>query len=195
MAPNKPGLHVLRDIDLAILAAYIDWAPASFQTWDLAGSFPKILEDDVVGETARSVLPTARPCSNSLLRRSGFLANAVFGLYPANTVGDDIELYADESRRETRMTWHNLRQQHERPSGKLNYCLSDFIAEKGCADWIGAFAVTAGIGIETKLAEFEAAHDDYRAIMLKALARSTGRSLCRVVARTGAPRLLGLRGG
>ncbi len=96
----------------------------------------------------------------------------MFGLFPANSVGDDIEIYADESREKVLMTWHGLRQQHERPAGKPNQCLADFIApESGRRrDYIGAFAVTAGIGIEAKLAEFEAAHDDYRAIMLKSLA-------------------------
>jgi 5-methyltetrahydrofolate--homocysteine methyltransferase len=99
-------------------------------------------------------------------------ANGVYGLFPANAVGDDIELYADESRERVLTVWHNLRQQHQRPDGKPNLCLADFVAPKdsGVADYVGAFAVTAGIGIEAKLAEFEAAHDDYSAIMLKALA-------------------------
>ena len=173
VAPNKPGLHRLREVDLATLATYIDWGPF-FQTWDLAGSFPKILDDDVVGETARSVFADGQAMLEQLIAEKWISANAVFGLYPANAVGDDIELYADETRTETRMTWHNLRQQHERPAGKPNYCLSDYVAERvdkgGAPDWIGAFAVTAGIGIETKLAEFEAENDDYRAIMLKSLA-------------------------
>jgi 5-methyltetrahydrofolate--homocysteine methyltransferase len=97
-------------------------------------------------------------------------ANAVFGLFAANSVGDDIEIYADESRQEVLMTWHNLRQQQERPDGKPHWCLADFVAPKGVNDWIGAFAVTTGIGIEGKLAEFAAAQDDYRAIMLKSVA-------------------------
>ena len=97
-------------------------------------------------------------------------ANAVFGLYPANAVGDDIEIYADEARSERLMSWHNLRQQQERPAGKPHYCLSDFVAARGTPDWLGAFAVGAGFGIEAKLADFAAAHDDYHAIILKALA-------------------------
>ncbi|MEI7611487.1 MAG: methionine synthase [Betaproteobacteria bacterium] len=169
VAPQQPGLHVLREIDLATLAEYIDWGPF-FQTWDLAGSFPKILDDAIVGESARSVFTDAKLMLEQLIAGKWLTANAVFGLYPANAVGDDIELYTDESRSEKLMVWHNLRQQHERPSGKPHYCLSDFIAERGTPDWIGAFAVTAGIGIEKKLAEFEAEHDDYRAIMLKSLA-------------------------
>jgi 5-methyltetrahydrofolate--homocysteine methyltransferase len=169
VAPNKPGLHVLRDVDLATLATYIDWGPF-FQTWDLAGSYPKILDDAVVGETARGVFADAKIMMEQLIREKWITANAVFGLYPANAVGDDIELYTDESRSEKLMAWHNLRQQHERPSGKPHYCLTDFVADRGTPDWAGVFAVSAGLGIEKKLAEFEAAHDDYRAIMLKSLA-------------------------
>jgi 5-methyltetrahydrofolate--homocysteine methyltransferase len=173
VAPNKPGLHVLRNVDLATLAAYIDWAPF-FQTWDLAGSYPKILDDAVVGEAARSVFADGQAMLEQIIaeqQTSPWLtAHAVFGLYPANAVGDDIELYADESRGKKRMVWHNLRQQHERPSGKPHYCLSDFVAERGTPDWVGVFAVSAGLGIEKKLAEFEDAHDDYRAILLKSLA-------------------------
>ena len=169
VAPNKPGLHVLRNVDLATLATYIDWGPF-FQTWDLAGSYPKILDDAVVGETARSVFADAKIMLEQIIREQWITANAVFGLYPANAVGDDIELYADEARSETLMAWHSLRQQHERPSGKPHYCLTDFVADKGTPDWVGVFAVSAGLGIEKKLAEFEAAHDDYRSIMLKSLA-------------------------
>jgi 5-methyltetrahydrofolate--homocysteine methyltransferase len=176
-APQKPGLHVRRNIDLALLADYIDWGPF-FQTWDLAGAYPKLLDDVVVGEAARAVFADAKIMLAQIIaaQRSDpwISANAVFGLYPANAVGDDIELYADEARSEKLMTWHNLRQQHERPADKPHYCLADFVAARadqgGAPDWIGAFAVTAGLGIEKKLAEFAAAHDDYRAIMLKALA-------------------------
>lgn len=168
-APAAPGLHVLKDIDLAALAEVIDWGPF-FQTWDLAGSFPKILDDAIVGESARSVFADGKAMLAQLLAEKWLTANAVFGLYPANAVGDDIEIYTDESRERIGMVWQGLRQQQERPAGKPHYCLSDFVAPKGTPDWIGAFAVTAGIGIEAKLAEFEAAHDDYRAIMLKALA-------------------------
>jgi 5-methyltetrahydrofolate--homocysteine methyltransferase len=167
--PNKPGLHVLRNIDLATLAAYSDWGPF-YQTWDLAGSYPKILDDAVVGETARGVFADAKAMLTKIIAEKWITANAVFGLYPANAVGDDIELYADELRSQKLMVWHSLRQQHERPSGKPHYCLTDFVADKGTPDWIGVFAVSAGLGIEKKLAEFEAAHDDYRAIMLKSLA-------------------------
>jgi 5-methyltetrahydrofolate--homocysteine methyltransferase len=171
VAPRRPGLHTLCRIHLPKLAEHIDWGPF-FQTWDLAGSYPKILDDPKVGETARSVFKDAQAMLKQIVEENWLVANAVFGLYPANAVGDDIEIYEDESRSKVLMTWRGLRQQHERPDGKPNECLADFVAprESGVIDWIGAFAVTAGIGIEAKLAEFEAAHDDYHAIMLKALA-------------------------
>ncbi|MDP1605098.1 MAG: methionine synthase [Rhodocyclaceae bacterium] len=167
--PRRPGLRQLCQIDLATLARYIDWAPF-FQTWDLPGRYPQLLEDARVGEQARSVFADARAMLDQLAAEKWLVANAVFGLFPANSVGDDIEIYADEARSKTLMTWHGLRQQHERPAGQPNLCLADFIAPQGTPDYIGTFAVTAGIGIEAKLAEFEAQHDDYRAIMLKSLA-------------------------
>ncbi|MDP1526848.1 MAG: methionine synthase [Rhodocyclaceae bacterium] len=167
--PRRPGLRPLCKIDLATLANYIDWAPF-FQTWDLPGRYPQLLDDAKVGEQARSVFADAQAMLQQIIDEQWLVANAVFGLFPANSVGDDIEIYADESRSKTLMTWHGLRQQHERPSDQANLCLADFIAPKGTADYIGAFAVTAGIGIEAKLAEFAAQHDDYRSIMLKSLA-------------------------
>jgi 5-methyltetrahydrofolate--homocysteine methyltransferase len=169
--PNRLGVEVLRDYDLAALVPYIDWSPF-FQTWDLSGAYPAILDDEKVGETARNVLHDAQTMLERIVDDKWLSANAVFGLFAANAVGDDIEIYADDARSRTLMTWHNLRQQHQRPQGKPNYCLSDFVAprESGVADYVGAFAVTAGLGIERKLAEFEEQHDDYSAIMLKALA-------------------------
>ncbi|MRD73512.1 methionine synthase [Rhodocyclus tenuis] len=169
VAPRCPGRHVIDDIDLATLAEYFDWGPF-FQAWDLAGPFPRILDDEIVGESARSVYRDGQAMLQELIAGRWLRARAVFGLYPANAVGDDIEVYADETRSAPVLVWRNLRQQHERPDGKPHGCLADFVAPRGTPDWVGAFAVTAGIGIETKLAEFEAAHDDYRAIMLKALA-------------------------
>jgi len=114
--PNRPGLHVLPQVDLASLVPFIDWGPF-FQTWDLAGSYPKILDDAVVGSTARAVFDDAQKMLEQLIAGKWLHANAVFGLFPANAVGDDIEIYADESRQQPLMTWHNLRQQHERPPG------------------------------------------------------------------------------
>ncbi len=182
--PRRPGLRPLCRIDLGALAEYIDWGPF-FQTWDLAGSYPKILDDPKVGEAARNVFADAQAMLKQIIAEKWLVANAVFGLFPANSVGDDIEIYSDETRGSVLMTWRGLRQQHERPAGRPNECLADFIAPKevmrsgihsdgagdtATADYIGAFAVTAGIGIEAKLAEFEAQHDDYRSIMLKSLA-------------------------
>jgi 5-methyltetrahydrofolate--homocysteine methyltransferase len=174
IAPAKPktlGVQVLADYDLAALVPCLDWAPF-FQTWDLAGSYPAILDDPKVGETARQVFSDGQAMLKRIVAEKWLIANGVFGLFPANSVGDDVEIYADESRQMLRLTWHNLRQQQVRAEGKPNYCLSDFIAPKdsGVADYVGAFAVTAGLGIEKKLAEFAAQHDDYNAILLKALA-------------------------
>jgi 5-methyltetrahydrofolate--homocysteine methyltransferase len=169
LKPAKLGLTVLKQIDLATLASYIDWSPF-FQTWDLAGSYPKILDDSVVGEAARNVFADAKIMLEQVVSEKWLTANAVFGLFPANSVGDDIEFYQDETRNSVAATWFGLRQQHERPDGKPHECLTDFVAPKGANDYAGAFAVTAGIGIEKKLTEFEAAHDDYKSIMLKSLA-------------------------
>ena len=168
--PNTTGVMAF-DVDLDDLRPYIDWGPL-FQTWDLAGKFPQILDDEVVGETAREVYADAQAMLDQLIGQEWIQAKAVFGIFPANSVGDDIELYVDESRDEAMMTWFGLRQQHVRPSGKPHWCLADFVAPRssGVRDWCGAFAVTAGLGIEHMLEEFHEAHDDYHAIMLKSLA-------------------------
>jgi 5-methyltetrahydrofolate--homocysteine methyltransferase len=170
-APSFIGRRELRNVDLALLARYIDWAPF-FQAWELSGSYPSILDDDVVGEAARNVLAEGKAMLEQVVDGRWLAANGVVLLLPANAVGDDIEIYADESRTRVALTWHNLRQQNDRPAGKPNYCLADFIAPKasGVRDYIGAFAVTAGFDIDRKLADFAARHDDYSAIMLKALA-------------------------
>ena len=174
--PPQPaflGQRQLKNYDLAEIAECVDWGPF-FQTWDLAGSYPKILDDAVVGGEARKVLADARAMLKKIVEGRWLAANAVFGLFPANSVGggDDIEIYADEKRDRVLMTWHNLRQQNVKPTGNPNLCLGDFVAPKdtGIRDYIGAFAVTAGVGIEKRVKEFEAKHDDYNAIMLKALA-------------------------
>ncbi len=173
-APPRPrvlGRRLLRGYDLAEIARYIDWSPF-FQTWDLAGAYPKILEDPVVGEAARGVFAEGRAMLEKIVGGKSLKANAAFGLYPAASVGDDIEIYADESRRETAMVWHCLRQQGEKPADRANLCLADFVAprDSGVPDYVGAFAVTAGIGVDAGVKAFEADHDDYSAIMLKALA-------------------------
>jgi 5-methyltetrahydrofolate--homocysteine methyltransferase len=170
-APVRPGLTVLARYPLAELVPYIDWTPF-FQTWELSGSYPKILEDPVVGDAARKLFAEAQDMLARIVREGWIEANGVCGLFPAAQVnGDDIEIYRDEQRRDVVMTWRNLRQQNQKPTGRANLCLADFVAPRSSdvPDWIGAFAVSAG-GIEQRVAAFEAAHDDYSAIMLKALA-------------------------
>ncbi|WP_418317580.1 methionine synthase [Piscinibacter sakaiensis] len=178
--PPKPkfvGRRVFRNYDLAQIAQCIDWAPF-FQTWDLAGSYPAILDDEVVGDTARRVFEDGQQMLKRLIDGRWLNANGVIGLYPAHRVGDDdIEIYADESCTEVLFTWRGLRMQTERPVidgvPRPNRCLADFIAPKGAVDgpdYIGLFAVTAGLGCDKKEKQFLEQHDDYSAIMLKALA-------------------------
>ena len=172
VAPKQTGVQVIEPA-LDELVPYIDWSPF-FQTWDLTGSFPAILEDKVVGETAKQVYADAQEMLQQLVAEKWLKPRGVFGLFPANRMGDDIEIYTDESRQHTGMIWHNLRQQQERPAGKPNWCLADFIATKKPSgttpDWIGGFAVSCGEGIDAHLKRFEDTHDDYRSIMLKSLA-------------------------
>ncbi len=173
--PKFLGRRELRNVDLAELAACIDWGPF-FQTWDLAGAFPAILKDEVVGTEAQRVFSDGKRMLQRLIDGRWLTANAVFGLYPAAQVNDDdIEIYRDESRTEVLMTWRGLRMQSERPVvdevQRPNRCLADFVAPRGTVpDYVGMFAVTAGIGCDKKEAQFLADHDDYSAIMLKALA-------------------------
>lgn len=173
--PKFIGRRVIKNYDLAELAQCIDWAPF-FQTWDLAGPFPAILKDEIVGTEAQRVFSDGKRMLQRLIDGRWLTANGVFGLFPAAQVGDDdIEIYRDESRSEVLMTWRGLRMQSERPVvdgvKRPNRCLADFIAPKGTVpDYIGLFAVTAGIGVDKKEAQFLADHDDYSAIMLKALA-------------------------
>ncbi|MCC2636256.1 MAG: metH, partial [Ramlibacter sp.] len=173
--PKFIGRRVFRNYDLAELARFIDWGPF-FQTWDLAGKFPEILKDEVVGAEAVRVYSDGQRMLKRLIEGRWLTANAVMGLWPANTVNDDdIALYADESRSQPVLTWYGLRQQAEKQAidgvMRPSRCLADFVAPKGvAADYVGAFAVTAGIGVEAKEQYFLADHDDYSAIMLKALA-------------------------
>ncbi|MGF6465324.1 5-methyltetrahydrofolate--homocysteine methyltransferase [Paraburkholderia youngii] len=177
--PVKPkfiGRRVFKNFDLNELANYIDWGPF-FQTWDLAGPYPAILNDEIVGESARRVFSDGKSMLARLIQGRWLQANGVITLLPANTVNDDdIEIYTDESRTEVALTWRNLRQQSVRPvvDGVMrpNRSLADFIAPKdsGVADYIGMFAVTAGLGVDVKEKQFEKDLDDYSAIMLKALA-------------------------
>ncbi len=174
--PSFTGRRVLKNQDLAEIAEYIDWGPF-FQTWDLAGPYPQILQDEVVGESARRVLSDGKRMLRRIIEGRWLTANAVVGLYPAAQVNDDdIALYTDASRREVLMTWHGLRMQTERPVvdgvRRPNRCLADWVAPvaSGLADHVGLFAVTAGIGAEKKERQFLDDLDDYGAIMLKALA-------------------------
>lgn len=169
--PTFTGVKALENYDLAELAKYIDWTPF-FATWELYGKYPAILEDAVVGDEARKVLADAQKMLQQIIDEKWLTANAVVGIWPAAADGDDIEIYTDETRSTILKKVHHLRQQNKKTAGQSNYCLSDFVAPKGSEvnDYIGGFAVTAGIGIEEHVARFEANHDDYSAIMLKALA-------------------------
>jgi len=169
--PKQTGLHVFESLDLAVLRDYIDWSPF-FKTWELAGRYPAILKDDVVGEEARKLFDDATALLEKIIDEKRLTAKAVVGLFPANVVDDDdIEIYSDEDRTELLMRTHMLRQQFEKPPGRHNFCLADFVAPKGVApDYLGGFTVTAGHGTDEMVAEFEKDHDDYNAIMVKALA-------------------------
>ncbi|MGR8979720.1 MAG: methionine synthase [Gammaproteobacteria bacterium] len=172
--PVKPsflGAKVIDHFPLETLVWYIDWTPF-FHTWELAGHYPKILDDNVIGPEARKLFDDAQTMLHKIITEEWLIARAVIGFFPANSDGDDIIVFTDERRTEKQEILHHLRQQNVKAPGKPNYCLSDFIAPvgSGIADYLGAFAVTTGIGIESKLQEFERQHDDYSAIMLKALA-------------------------
>ncbi len=171
--PAKPGLTVFDDYDLAELTARIDWGPF-FQAWELAGRYPAILDDPVVGETARTLFGEAQAMLQRIVGEKWLTARGVVGLWPANSVGeDDIEVFADETRSGLRAVVHTLRQQMDRDGRRRpNLALADFVAPKetGIADFLGGFAVTAGIGIDDVVRDFEKAHDDYSAILVKALA-------------------------
>jgi 5-methyltetrahydrofolate--homocysteine methyltransferase len=169
--PKFTGIKTFEAIDLATLVPYIDWTPF-FQTWELAGRFPKILEDEVVGKEATKLYNDAQAMLKKIVDEKWIGAKAVIGIFPANSNGDDIEIYTDEKRNTVKAINHNLRQQTQKTQGAHNMCLSDFIAPKetGLKDHLGGFVVTAGIGIEKHLERFEKEHDDYSSILLKALA-------------------------
>src|SRR5690349_13813178 len=157
-APRTRGVVALANYPLEKLVPFIDWAPF-FQAWDLAGKYPDILQDPVVGEAARNVFRDGQAMLDRIVKGRWLTANGVAGLWPANTAGDDIEIYADEKRERVIGTWHNLRQQNQKPAGNPNQCLADFVApkESRIPDYVGAFAVTTGIGAEAKVRELEAA--------------------------------------
>jgi len=173
--PAKPaflGIRVFDDYPLAELVTLIDWSPF-FKAWELSGKFPAILDDKVIGSEARRLFDDAQAMLALIVKERWLQARAVIGFFPANSIhDDDVELYTDDSRRETLSVFHFLRQQMRHRNQAANHCLADFIApkESGVADYLGAFAVTTGIGIEARIAAFEADHDDYNSILLKALA-------------------------
>jgi 5-methyltetrahydrofolate--homocysteine methyltransferase len=167
--PKFIGQRVFTNQNLGDLARFIDWAPF-FQTWDLAGPYPEILKDAIVGTEAQKVFKDAQGMLKKLVHERWLQANAVLAFYPANAQGDDVVIWRDETRKEPLMVWHGLRQQTKKPKGRPNRSLSDFIAPMGQEDYIGCFALTTGLGVDPKEAEFLAHHDDYQAIMLKALA-------------------------
>ncbi|MCL4153992.1 UNVERIFIED_CONTAM: hypothetical protein GTU68_027704 [Idotea baltica] len=172
--PDKPtflGLKTFDDYDLEALVDRIDWTPF-FSAWELAGRYPRILEDEVIGTEAKKLYADGQAMLQKIIKENWLQASGVIGFYAANASGDDIEIYADDTRAEVIKVLHNLRQQDSKKSSQPNYCLSDYIAPKETEkqDYIGGFAVTAGHKIEEKISEFEADHDDYQAIMLKVLA-------------------------
>ena len=171
VVPSFLGTKVFGSYDLAELADYIDWTPF-FSTWELAGRFPHILEDETVGEAARTLYDDARAMLDEMIAGQWLEARAVIGFWPANAVGDDIELYGDDARSERHAVLHTLRQQMRRDNARANTALADFVAPKetGIADYLGGFAVSAGFGEDEVAKRFEAAHDDYSAILSKALA-------------------------
>jgi 5-methyltetrahydrofolate--homocysteine methyltransferase len=171
-APTFTGLRHFDDYDLAEISRFIDWTPF-FKTWELHGKYPDILTDKLVGETAASLFRDAQTMLDCIIQEKWLTAKAVLGLFPANAIShDDIALYADESRTDRLAVIHTLRQQMERPPGRPNLALADFVAplDSGRADYLGTFAVTAGLGLDAVVRRFEAQHDDYHAILAKALA-------------------------
>ena len=169
--PAQMGVTVLDDIDLSGIAEYIDWT-FFFHAWQLKGRFPKILDDPEKGEEARKLYADAEQMLQQVIDENWLQAKAVVGLFPANAVGDDIEIYDPDDNEKLLATFHNLRKQAKQPAGKYNECLADYVMPKsyGKKDYLGGFAATAGIGIDDKIAEFEKDHDDYSSLMLKALA-------------------------
>ncbi|MDA1300471.1 MAG: methionine synthase [Proteobacteria bacterium] len=169
--PTFTGTRVLADVPLTLLIDYIDWTPF-FITWELAGKFPNILEDKVVGEAATSLYQDAVAMLDRLATEKRLTASAVIGFWPANGRGDDIDLYTDSHQKKLLRTLHHLRQQTDKPNDAPNFCLADYVApvESGIVDYVGGFVVTAGLGVAEIAAEFEADKDDYNAILVKALA-------------------------
>jgi 5-methyltetrahydrofolate--homocysteine methyltransferase len=169
--PNRMGITTLNNFSLEKLKKYIDWTPF-FLTWEIKGKYPAILQSEKYGKDAKILFDDANKLMETIIQNNSLTANAVFGLFPANSNGDDIKVYRDESRKSLLTTLHTLRQQIKKADGQPNISLADFIApeEVNIGDYIGMFAVTAGIGIENLIAEFKKEHDDYNIILVKAIA-------------------------
>ena len=169
--PSFIGLRQIDRMPLRELVPYIDWSPF-FHTWELRGRYPSILDDATVGPKAKELLADAQALLEEIIQGDLLTARGVYGFFPANSTGDDIQLYRDQDRREVLATFHTLRQQMEKPADQFNLALADYVAPKdsGRADYVGAFVVTAGIGVPALCAKYENDHDDYNSIMVKALA-------------------------
>ncbi len=198
--PHFQGIKTFENYSIEELSDYIDWTPF-FQSWQLAGKYPAILEDAVVGVEAKKLYHDAQAMLRRIIDEQWLRASAVIGIFPANTLGDDdTQLFTDDSRTKVLTTLHHLRQQNRKAPGQPNLCLADFIAPRNFddysnvvkPDYLGAFAVTAGIGIEEHIKRFEAAHDDYSAILLKSLADRLAEALAERMHELGAKRLLGI---
>ncbi|MEM8767610.1 MAG: methionine synthase [Pseudomonadota bacterium] len=193
-APSSPGITELRDLPLETLVPYIDWTPF-FMTWELAGKYPKILNDEVVGESARSLFADAKAMLADLISDGRMKAHGVVGLWPANRVPgtEDVMLWRDEDRAEEIARLHFLRQQADKPDGKPNFSLADYVAPAPLADYLGGFAVTAGAGIDDVLADHE--NDDYASIMIKALADRLAEAFAEYLHRQVRTKLWGFAAG
>jgi 5-methyltetrahydrofolate--homocysteine methyltransferase len=170
--PTFLGNKIISDVNIEDLIDYIDWTPF-FITWELAGKYPKILKDPVVGEAASNLFADAQAMLKELIQNRSLTTSAVIGFWPANSVNsDDIDVFSDESREEVAFHLHHLRQQSDKPSQQANFCLADYVAPAGMGikDYIGGFVVTAGLGVEELAAAYEADKDDYNAILVKSLA-------------------------
>jgi 5-methyltetrahydrofolate--homocysteine methyltransferase len=168
--PEFLGTRTFAGVPLSDIVPFVDWGPF-FSAWELHGRYPEILTDAAVGPEATKLFNDAQKLLARIVAEKRYTANAVIGFWPCNSVGDDVEVYADEGRGETAAVFHMLRQQQEKPDGQFNHCLADYIAprESGRIDYIGGFAVTSGHGVDTFAAQFRAASDDYNAIMGQAL--------------------------
>jgi 5-methyltetrahydrofolate--homocysteine methyltransferase len=178
--PEFTGWRILDDISLAELAEFIDWTPF-FHTWELRGVYPRILQHEKHGEEARKLFAEAQSLLAQVIAGKWLTPRAVYGLFPANRVGDDVQLYTDESRKSVLTTLHFLRQQMDKGDGTPNWCLADFIAPNGAQDYIGAFAVTSGSETKALADGYKKQHDDYNAIMIEAIADRLAEALAEML--------------